>query len=291
MKKKALIITTVAAMAIAVGIGLFSVTQIFNCNKISNKASTSQSQNIKLKSHTESSSLAAVNTNTESEAEENLSGKKVAYLTFDDGPSANTPVLLNILKSYNVQGTFFVMGKDSPQRRAWMKMEVDDGNVIALHSWTHDYKYIYANENNFLTDYNEIKDMIVSATGVTPKYMRFPGGTNNTVSIRVHNGVPIMPTLVKDVESMGVTPVDWNAGGMDAVNPVPSKEAIENGVVNECRDLKSAVILLHDSQPHESSVAAVPGIITRLRAMGFTFEPLSDDPKPVMTKPAMAYRK
>lgn len=289
-------------MSIALGLGIFSVTQIFKNNTLNNKVTELQSQNQKLKKQASSSSIAAVQTNAEagsssdsqpesSESSEDLSGKRVAYLTFDDGPSANTPVLLNILKSYNVKGTFFVMGKDSPQRRAWMKMEVDDGNMIGLHSWTHDYKYIYANEQNFLTDYGEIKDMIVSATGVTPKYMRFPGGTNNTVSIRVHNGVPIMPALVKDVEGMGVTPVDWDAGGMDAVYPVPSKDTIENGVVNECRYLKSAVILLHDSQPHASSVAAVPGIITRLRAMGFTFELLSDDPKPIMTRPAMAYKK
>ena len=38
-------------------------------------------------------------------------GKKVVYLTFDDGPSTtNTPQVLDILDRYNVKATFFVLG-------------------------------------------------------------------------------------------------------------------------------------------------------------------------------------
>lgn len=290
MKQKLLIISTIAAMSLAVALGIFSIVQIANCKTLNTKVSTLQSQNKKLQNQVNNLNSQG-QTNTDYETAKSLNGKKVAYLTFDDGPSINTPHLLDELKSYNVKATFFVIGKDTPQRREWMKMEVEGGNVIGIHSWTHDYNYIYSDENNFLTDFNEIRTMIISATGVTPKYLRFPGGTNNTVSIRVHHGVPIMPKLLQDVENMGITPVDWNAGGMDAVCPVPSKEAIANGVVNQCSDLKSAVILLHDSEQHESSVEAVPEIIEKLRAMGFTFEPLSADLKVIVTKPAMVYKK
>lgn len=272
-------------MCLAIVLGIFSVVQIVNCNKLNAKVSTLQFQNKKLQKKVDNLSSA------ETDCKNNLSGKKIAYLTFDDGPSNNTPYLLNILKSYNVKATFFVIGKDTPQRREWMKMEVEGGNIVGIHSWTHDYNYIYASENNFLTDYNEIKNMIVSATGVNPKFIRFPGGTNNTVSIRVHHGVPIMPTLLKDAENMGVSPVDWDAGGMDAVYPVPSKEIIANDIVNQCRTLKSPIILLHDSEPHASSVEAVPEIITKLRAMGFTFEPISEYSKIIVAKPATSYKK
>lgn len=206
-----------------------------------------------------------------------LADQKTAYLTFDDGSSQNTPHLLDILKENNVKATFFVvaMGKDTPEKRAWMQMEVADGNTIGVHSFTHKYSYIYQNEANFLTDFNEMKNIIVSATGVVPQFSRFPGGTDNTVSLDINHGKPIMPLLLQDVEKMGITPVDWNAGGMDATDPVPSTETIVNGVVNECARLKTAVILLHDSQPHESSIDAVPEIIAKLRAMGFVFKPLT----------------
>lgn len=223
--------------------------------------------------------------------EPSFSGKRMAYLTFDDGPSYNTPVLLNILKQCGVPATFFTvaMGHDTPQLRTWLRMEYEDGNTVGLHSFTHNYNYIYASEANFLADFNEMESIITEATGHKPAFCRFPGGTDNTVSIRVHKGVPIMPLLVKDVEARGYTPVDWNAGAIDAVIPVPSKETIVNTVVEQCRSLKTAVILLHDSEPHASSVQAVPEIVAQLRAMGFTFGKLTPG-TPVITRAPATHR-
>ena len=51
-------------------------------------------------------STAAADLNSESPA------KKVAYLTFDDGPSTHSDELLDILKEENVKATFFVVGKE-----------------------------------------------------------------------------------------------------------------------------------------------------------------------------------
>lgn len=214
--------------------------------------------------------------------------KKVAYLTFDDGPSRITPRLLAELKQYKVKATFFVIAgsENTPKRRAWMKQEVEAGHTIAIHSWSHKYEYIYKSESNFLTDLKKIKAMIVQATGIEPKFMRFPGGTDNTISFKYHHYTPIMPTLLNDIESQGITAVDWNAGGDDAVYPVPSTRTIVNDVIGECRYEKKAIILLHDSSPHSSSVAAVPEIITRLRAMGFTFEPLTSSSQAFHHRPA-----
>jgi peptidoglycan/xylan/chitin deacetylase (PgdA/CDA1 family) len=133
-----------------------------------------------------------------------------------------------------------------------------------------------------------MENMIVEATGVEPKFSRFPGGTNNTVSITVNNGTPIMPELLQGVLALGITPVDWNAGGMDAVTPVPSSDTIVKGVVSQCKYLKNAVILLHDSSTHSSSVEAVPQIIKKLKAMGFTFKPLTSSDEAVRFTPALA---
>jgi peptidoglycan/xylan/chitin deacetylase (PgdA/CDA1 family) len=273
-------------------LGVFSVIQTFRCETLAAQVKVLQPQNEKLKQQVEnmSSSLenlqkrpkAAVTSNPTPQTtvvmpDPSLTDQKTAYLTFDDGPSQNTPHLLDILKENNVKATFFVvaMGKDTPLKREWLKMEIADGNTIGVHSFTHNYSYIYQNEANFLTDFNEMRNIIISATGFVPRFSRFPGGTDNTVSLDINHGNPIMPLLLQDVEKMGITPVDWNAGGIDAVDPVPSKETIVNGVVKECAGFKTAVILLHDSEPHESSIDAVPEIIAKLRAMGFVFKPLT----------------
>lgn len=218
-------------------------------------------------------------------------GRKVAYLTFDDGPSNITPQLLDILKKKNVKATFFVaaLSKDTPQKRSWIKRESDEGHTVGIHSWTHNYKYIYSSEANYKNDFEKMRKMIVSATGKDPKFVRFPGGTDNTVSLKVNKGSPIMPKLLQNVLDEGYIVVDWNAGGMDARKPVPSKNSLVKQVTKQCSKLKTAVILLHDSAPHKSSVEAVPEIIDNLRAMGFEFEPLTSEDEIVRHKPAVRH--
>ena len=44
------------------------------------------------------------------------SDKKIAYLTFDDGPYLKTYQVLDILKENDVRATFFVLGKDASDR-------------------------------------------------------------------------------------------------------------------------------------------------------------------------------
>ena len=69
-------------------------------------------------------------------------GKKVAYLTFDDGPSTtNTPEILKVLDKYNVKGTFFVLGtslKDNTKAQEILKTIAGSGHAIANHTYSHD---------------------------------------------------------------------------------------------------------------------------------------------------------
>lgn len=301
MKSKYIIAITIAACVILVGLGIFCTSQfIKNPSLVGETGSTSsqvqkapknelkkkQSES-KTESKSKLSTSSQLQSSSSSETDDEDGSQKTAYLTFDDGPSVNTPRLLAILAQYKVKATFFVIGGDDPQSRKWMKMEADAGNTVGVHSWTHKYSYIYTSEQNFNDDFNKIENLVISATGIKPKFFRFPGGTDNTVSLKLNKGKPIMPKLLQDVEGMGFTAVDWNAGGMDAVYPVPPKNVMVNGVVNECRGLKKVIILLHDSKPHASSVEAVPEIITRLRAMGFTFKPLTSPSEVITRTPAL----
>lgn len=232
--------------------------------------------------------LSSATSSSKPTSQTNKSGQKVVYLTFDDGPSNLTSELLDILKENDVKATFFVVGKgnDTAAGRALMKREVSEGHTVGAHSYTHKYDYIYANQDNFSQDFNKIYDLVTSATGVEPKFFRFPGGTNNTVSIKFHNGTPIMPDLINFVKGKGLTLVDWNTGGMDAKSPIPSKETILNGVVNEVSQRNTAIVLLHDGYGHKSSIEAVPEIIQQLKGKGYVFKPLTDASQAMSTKPA-----
>ncbi len=205
------------------------------------------------------------------------SGEKVAYLTFDDGPSHVTSRLLDVLDDLHVKATFFIAftGSDTKKKRDLLKEESSRGHAVGVHSWTHDYYTIYASEQNFLDDFNKMKEVIVECTGRTPDVCRFPGGASNTVSITASGGQVIMPTLAKDVQEMGFQYFDWNAGGYDAEKPYPTADELASRVIKDAEGHNVVNILLHDT--HDFTVDAVPKIVKELRSKGYTFKTLTAD--------------
>ncbi|MDU5413604.1 MAG: polysaccharide deacetylase family protein, partial [Clostridium perfringens] len=95
-------------------------------------------------------------------------GKKIAYLTFDDGPSTtNTPEVLKILDKYNIKGTFFVTGNSisaGDKSKELLKQIVKNGHAIGNHTYSHDYKYLYPNRkmnvNNIMSDINKNENLM-----------------------------------------------------------------------------------------------------------------------------------
>ena len=229
------------------------------------------------------SAVPAKHTKGASETESG-NGQKVAYLTFDDGPSKLTPELLQTLKNCGVHATFFVVGQRAQMYPEVLKEIVDSGNVIGVHSWTHKYQYIYKSEQNFLTDFNLLKDYIKQETGVTPNISRFPGGTNNTVCFR-YNKNHIMRTLSADVKNMGFQYFDWNVSSGEASNKTFTKEKLVKTVVSQCKNKHTAIILFHDTD-RQVYVDAIPEIVSQLRGMGFSFDTLSPSSRAIQFNPS-----
>lgn len=204
--------------------------------------------------------------------------QKIAYLTFDDGPSGMTPKLLAALKGCRVRATFFVVGLQAEKYPGALRQIVRGGNVVGVHSWTHKYSYIYKNMQNFSADFNELKDYIKKETGIAPNVCRFPGGTNNTV-YRHYSSGPIMRQAVSLTHHLGFAYYDWNVSSGEASSVPPSKAAIVRTVVSQCENKRTAVILFHDTE-NQGYVDAVPEIVAKLRSMGFAFDTLSPQNPP-----------
>lgn len=82
--------------------------------------------------------------------------EKVAYLTFDDGPSSNiTPKVLDVLKEEGVKATFFVLGQNVKTHPEQLKRIYEEGHYIANHSYTHKYSKIYASVDALLEEFND----------------------------------------------------------------------------------------------------------------------------------------
>ena len=203
--------------------------------------------------------------------------EKTVYLTFDDGPSQRTPEILDILDRYGVQATFFVVGKSDEQSMQWMRDIVDAGHTLGIHSYTHDYKKIYASVEAFLEDYNQMYQLIYEATGTYPQISRFPGG-----SINGYNGA-VYRDLASELVRRGFVYFDWNVSNGDAAEggSIPAA-TLTRGALDRVGSLRRAIVLMHDSAPKKTTVEALPAIIEGYQNAGFTFAVLTPEVVPVV---------
>ena len=124
-----------------------------------------------------------------------------------------------------VKATFFV--KNGGKYNHYMQDIVAQGHTIALHTYTHSYSGIYASDEAYLNDLQQISDLVYSETGVRTKIMRFPGGSSNTVSKKYNQGV--MTRMTQKVTEMGYLYYDWNLSSGDAAGgTVPASTIITN---------------------------------------------------------------
>lgn len=197
--------------------------------------------------------------------------EKVIYLTFDDGPGAYTGQLLDILRRQEVQATFFLVNTGYDMENLLRRM-VDEGHSLGIHSYCHDFKTIYANDEALMQDIYAMQDKICDLTGVQTWLLRFPGGSSNTVSCRYCRG--LMSRLTKRVGEAGFAYFDWNVDSGDAYG-CHDPEKIYQQVIRGIRGKKRAVVLQHDV--NGCSVKTVERIIQWGRENGYCFRPLTPD--------------
>ena len=220
---------------------------------------------IEQKKQEEISVISEENKKMGEEIKKNLDKYKIVYLTFDDGPTLkNTPKILEILKKNNVKATFFVIGQNPDM----YKMILDSGNAIALHTYSHDYKKVYASEEAFFKDLYKIRDIVKEKTGVDSKVTRFPGGSSNKeVSSK------IMKSIMLRLKNEGYVYQDWNCDSTDALqNGRPVPLIVENATV-KC-PYNHVNLLMHDSVAKVTTVQALQTIIDYYKSRGYMFQTL-----------------
>jgi len=205
---------------------------------------------------------------------ERVEGGRVVCLTFDDGPSANTDRVLDILEQYGIKATFFIVGKTGQTDQQRMRRIVEAGHTLAIHSWSHNYKKIYASVEAFLDDFYQLYQWIYEVTGVYPQVFRFPGGSINSYNRGLYQ------EIISEMTRRGFVYFDWNASAQDAT-PTPLSPSVirDNCLKGIGQDL--VVVLSHDSAPRGTTVEALPSIIEGYRDAGYTFLPLNPGVKPV----------
>ncbi len=192
--------------------------------------------------------------------------EKVVYLTFDDGPSSqSTPKILETLEQYQVPATFFLLGSNVKQYPELVQQEYNNGHKLANHSYSHDYKKIYATVGSLLEEIIACNQEIDSALGFAygNTVFRFPGGSFGKKE-QFKNAV---------IQS-GYKYVDWNCLGKDAEGKPKSAAEVLQAVKDTARGQNHVTVLLHDTNAKATTVEALPSIIEYFQAEGYSFRTL-----------------
>jgi peptidoglycan/xylan/chitin deacetylase (PgdA/CDA1 family) len=201
---------------------------------------------------------------------EDLTGKPLVALTFDDGPSSvTTPRLLDVLRDKGVKATFFVLGSRASYYPDIIIRQANEGHQVASHTMNHrDLSRLSL--NGVMHEVNAANGVIESILGYGPTVMRPPYGAMNT---RVREaGMPII--------LWSVDPQDWK--NRDA-------GVIYNSVVSTVFD--GSIILLHDI--HGATIDAIGNIIDTLHAWGYVFVTIDElvEARGVTLQPGWSYRR
>ncbi|MGL4849453.1 MAG: polysaccharide deacetylase family protein [Clostridium sp.] len=208
-------------------------------------------------------------------------GKKEVFLTFDDGPSSNTPKVLEILKKYGVHGTFFVLGsnvENSSVKKGYLKEVYNSGNAIANHTYSHNFKTLYPGNRvsvtNFMNELNKTNNILKSVLGnnFNTRVMRMPGGYMSRQYYKDGNLGALNSALNKE----GILSLDWNVDSSDASGINIASSKILSNTIKEAGNSEDAVVLMHDANGKGTTVQALPQIIEHFKNKGYTFKVISN---------------
>ncbi len=201
---------------------------------------------------------------------------KVAYLTFDDGPSPNTAAVLQTLQHYGIKATFFVVGRNDSQSKQMYRDILHGGHSLGLHSYTHQYGSIYSSVDACMEDIGLLRELLLTSVGQAPTIYRFPGGSSNSIA-----SLPLISQVTYRLAEQGMQYFDWNVDSGDAsAYDLPEDQIVRN-VLSGVQGKDQAIILLHDSAAKAGTVKALPRIIESLLAEGFIFDRLTKDTEPI----------
>lgn len=200
-----------------------------------------------------------------------VSGSTI-YLTFDDGPSAVTPRVLDILKANGVKATFFIINY-SAENKWLIERMINEGHTVGIHGYSHDYGTIYSSIDAFLNNVETLHRKLIDDFGYDTNLIRFPGGSSNLVSRAYSPG--IMSQLCPLLESMGYRYFDWNVSSGDAAGGYVSAAQIKSNVCCGVHDGRGNVVLMHDAGSKGTTADALQGIIDYGYNNGYTFAGLS----------------
>lgn len=201
------------------------------------------------------------------------SDEKIAFLTFDDGPTKiATKKILDILKENNVHASFFVIGYRVNEFPDIVKRAYEEGHFIANHGYSHKNNKLYKNKEAFINEILSTDEAISNAIGVSNYHshiFRFPNGSTS------NNYSTVKKSCKNYLKEIGYTYIDWNALNNDSIKKYSPSSLLSN-LKNSCKGKNSLVILMHDTSDVSKSYESLDDSIKYLKEQGYTFKTIKE---------------
>lgn len=199
--------------------------------------------------------------------------EKIAFLTFDDGPTLkSTPKILDILSEENVKATFFVIGKHVKEHPELVKRAYDEGHYIANHGYSHNYDKLYRNADSFIDEILSTDVEIGKAIHIenySSHVFRFPNGY---MASSYKTKKQEYSKLLSDID---YTYIDWNALNKDSEKKYSHTELLNN-LKESSKNKGTLVILMHDTSDVNETHLVLKDSIHYLKEQGYIFQNFYD---------------
>lgn len=179
--------------------------------------------------------------------------ERVVWLTIDDGPSADTPALLDLLDAHQAKACFFVVGERAEASPGLVREILRRGHQLGNHSYSHPEKWFWALPPAAMwAQVARAQQVLTALAGTPPRWFRAVVGMAN-------------PFVAAALKPLGLARAAWCARGFDAREADPARVAAR--IAQGLRP--GAVVLLHEGAPHGNSVAVVAAVLELLRTQGY----------------------
>ena len=193
--------------------------------------------------------------------------EKVVYITFDDGPTHNTPLILDTLKKYNAKATFFVLENRISEYPDFIKRLHSEGHAIGLHGQCHDVNVIYSSPSEPLYEMNSTNDSLYNVLGFRTQLARTPYGSYPYMTYDQY----------KVLCSANYKIWDWTVDPRDGVG-TPDISTIFSNIKKDLKGNNNPIVLLHD---RKSTAKNLDSILNFFASQGYRFETIDENMDPV----------
>jgi peptidoglycan/xylan/chitin deacetylase (PgdA/CDA1 family) len=183
-------------------------------------------------------------------------------LTFDDGPSPETPKLLNYMNTKGVKATFYVIGSNVMARPAMLQAEYMSGHEISIHGWSHT-PLTTLTTPQIVAELGWTRKVIKDVLGVTPNTFRPPQGDMDDRVRAISKAMGLLPMLWTEDATGSFDTFDWHITGGLATGQ-QQWDAFQKILATAETRTNGFITLQHDLHPETVNFAlhVIPNVLS-----------------------------